>query len=119
MRLEELKKDIEAGGEIPKLSLAHWTPEKYSMVYSIVGNEIIGQVRGDRAEIKKACLSYNVFPTRELAERAENLSKLDRLILLWQYKNDCLFIPEWNNIEQAEKFVNIYSKEIKKIMGVS
>ena len=140
------------GIEIPKLSLAHWTPEKYSMVYSIVGNEIIGQVSGDRAEIKKACLSYNVFPTRELAERAENLSKLDRLILLWQYKNDCLFIPDFKNIdqpkhsviyvqmykdlrvdtiysvrehkvyfetiEQAEKFVNIYSKEIKKIMGV-
>ena len=140
------------GIEIPKLSLAHWTPNKYSKVYSIVGNEIIGQVSGDRAEIKKACLSYNVFPTRELAERAENLSKLDRLILLWQYKNDCLFIPDFKNIdqpkhsviyvqmykelraytiytvrehkvyfetkEQAEKFVNIYSKEIKKIMGV-
>ena len=140
------------GIEIPKLSLAHWTPTKYSMVYSIVGNEIIEQVSGDRAEIKKACLSYNVFPTRELAERAENLSKLDRLILLWQYKNDCLFIPDFKNIdqpkhsviyvqmykelraytiytvrehkvyfetkEQAEKFVNIYSKEIKKIMGV-
>ena len=140
------------GIEIPKFSLAHWTPEKYSMVYSIVGNEIIGQVSGDRAEIKKACLSYNVFPTRELAERAENLSKLDRLILLWQYKNDCLFIPDWNNIdqpkhsviyvqmykdlrvdtiysvrehkvyfetiEQAEKFISVYDKEIKKIMGV-
>ena len=140
------------GIEIPKLSLSHWTPEKYSMVYVIDGNEIIGQVSGDRAEIKRACLSYNVFPSVELADRAENLSKLDRLILLWQYKNDCLFIPEWNNIdqpkhsviyvelykelradtiytvrehkvyfetiEQAEKFVNIYSKEIKKIMGV-
>ncbi len=140
------------GIEIPKLSLAHWTPEKYSMVYHIVGNEIIGQVSGDRAEIKRACLSYNVFPTRELAERAENLSKLDRLILLWQYKNDCLFIPDFKNIdqpkhsviyvqiykdlrvdtiysvrehkvyfetiEQAEKFISVYDKEIKKIMGV-
>lgn len=140
------------GIEIPKLSLSHWTPEKYSKVYVIVGNEIIGQVSGDSAEIKKACLSYNVFPSLELAERAENLSKLDRLILLWQYKNDCLFIPDFKNIdqpkhsviyvqmyndlrvdtiysvrehkvyfetkEQAEKFVNIYSKEIKKIMGV-
>ena len=141
------------GIEIPKLSLAHWTPEKYSKVYVIVGNEIIEQVSGDRAEIKKACLSYNVFPTRELAERAENLSKLDRLILLWQYKNDCLFIPDFKNIdqpkhsviyvqmykdlrvdtiysvrehkvyfetiEQAEKFISVYDKEIKKIMGLS
>ena len=141
------------GIEIPKLSLSHWTPEKYSMVYVIVGNEIIGQVSGDSAEIKKACLNYNVFPTRELAERAENLSKLDRLILLWQYKNDCLFIPDFKNIdqpkhsviyvqmyknlrvdtiysvrehkvyfetiEQADKFISVYDKEIKKIMGVS
>ena len=140
------------GIEVPKLSLAHWTPEKYSKVYVIVGNEIIEQVSGDRAEIKKACLSYNVFPTRELAERAEDLSKLDRLILLWQYKNNCLFIPDFNNIdqpkhsviyvqmyknlrvdtiysvrehkvyfetiEQAEKFISVYDKEIKKIMGV-
>ena len=140
------------GIEIPKLSLAHWTPNKYSKVYSIVGNEIIGQVSGDSAEIKKACLNYNVFPSLELAERAENLSKLDRLILLWQYKNDCLFIPDFKNIdqpkhsviyvqmykdlrvdtiysvrehkvyfetiEQAEKFISVYDKEIKKIMGV-
>ena len=139
------------GIEIPKLSLAHWTPEKYSKVYVITDSEI-EHASSDRAEIKKACLNYNVFPGLELAERAINLSKLDRLILLWQYKNDCLFIPEWNNIdqpkhsviyvemykelrvdtiytvrehkvyfetkEQAEKFVNIYSKEIKKIMGV-
>ena len=140
------------GIEVPELSLAHWTPEKYSKVYVIVGNEIIGQVSGDRAEIKKACLNYNVFPGLELAERAINLSKLDRLILLWQYKNNCLFKPDWKNvdqpkhsviydemykelradtiytvrehktyfetIEQAEKFISVYDKEIKKIMGV-
>ena len=139
------------GIEIPKLSLAHWTPEKYSKVYVITDSEI-EHASSDRAEIKKACLNYNVFPGLELAERAINLSKLDRLILLWQYKNDCLFIPDFKNIdqpkhsviyvqmykelrvdtiysvrehkvyfetkEQAEKFVNIYSKEIKKIMGV-
>ena len=137
------------GIEVPELSLAHWTPEKYSKVYVIVDSEI-EQASSDRAEIKKACLNYNVFPSLELAERAINLSKLDRLILLWQYKNDCLFIPEWNNvdqpkhiyvcvhnklradtiytvrehkvyfetIEQAEKFISVYDKEIKKIMGV-
>ena len=140
------------GIEIPTLSLAHWTPSNYSKVYVIGGNEIIEQASGDSTEIKKACLNYNVFPTRELAERAENLSKLDRLILLWQYKNDCLFIPDFKNIaqpkhsviyvemykdlrvdtiysvrehkvyfetmEQAEKFISVYDKEIKKIMGV-
>ena len=139
------------GIEIPKLSLVHWTPAKNSSVYVITDSEIERDC-SDRAEIKKACLNYNVFPGLELAERAENLSKLDRLILLWQYKNDCLFVPDFKNIdqpkhsviyvemykelrvdtiytvrehkvyfetkEQAEKFVNIYSKEIKKIMGV-
>ena len=137
------------GIEVPELSLAHWTPEKYSKVYVIVDSEI-EQASSDRAEIKKACLNYNVFPSLELAERAINLSKLDRLILLWQYKNNCLFTPDFKNvdqpkhiyvcvhnklrvdtiytvrehktyfetIEQAEKFISVYDKEIKKIMGV-
>ena len=137
------------GIEVPELSLAHWTPEKYSKVYVIVDSEI-EQASSDRAEIKKACLNYNVFPSLELAERAINLSKLDRLIVLWQYKNDCLFTPDWKDInqpkhiyvcvhnklrvdtiytvrehktyfetiEQAEKFISVYDKEIKKIMGV-
>ena len=139
------------GIEIPKLSLAHWTPKPNSMVNIIVDNEI-GIASSERIEVKKACLHYAVFPGLELAERALNLSKLDRLILLWQYKNDCLFIPDWKNIdqpkhsviyvemysdlrvdtiysvrehkvyfetiEQAKKFIEIYDKEIKKIMGV-
>ena len=139
------------GIEVPKLSLAHWTPAKNSNVYVITDSEI-ELASSDRAEIKKACLNYAVFPGLALAERAKNLSKLDRLILLWQYKNDCLFIPDWKNIdqpkhsviyvemysdlrvdtiysvrehkvyfetiEQAKKFIEIYDKEIKKIMGV-
>ena len=140
------------GIEVPALSLAHWTPAKNSNVYVIVDSEI-EHASSDRAEIKKACLNYNVFPGLELAERAINLSKLDRLILLWQYKNNCLFTPDWKNvdqpkhsviyvemykelkvdtiysvrehkvyfetIEQAKKFIEIYDKEIKKIMGLS
>ena len=139
------------GIEVPKLSLAHWTPAKNSNVYIITDSEI-EHASSDRAEIKKACLNYNVFPSLELAERAINLSKLDRLILLWQYKNNCLFTPDWKKvdqlkysvsyyelykelrtdtiyavrehktyfetIEQAEKFISVYDKEIKKIMGV-
>ena len=139
------------GIEVPKLSLAHWTPAKNSNVYVITDSEI-ELASSDRAEIKKACLNYNVFPGLALAEGAKNLSKLDRLILLWQYKNNCLFEPNWKNvdqpkhsviyvemykelradtiytvrehkvyfetIEQAEKFISVYDKEIKKIMGV-
>ena len=99
------------GIEVPTLALAHWTPEKYSKVYVIVGNEIIEQVSGDRAEIKKACLNYNVFPGLELAERAINLSKLDRLILLWQYKNDCLFIPDWLDGIQYKYYIIYDSRD--------
>ena len=139
------------GIEVPELSLTHWTPAKNSNVYVITDSEI-ELASSDRAEIKKACLNYNVFPSLELAERAKNLSKLDRLILLWQYANDCLFEPDWldgiqykyyiiydsrdknacydysfrqksNNIyfetsEQVKAFIEIYDKEIKKIMGV-
>ena len=139
------------GIEVPTLALAHWTPAKNSNIYAYVITEI-EQASSDRAEIKKACLNYNVFPRLALAERAINLSKLDRLILLWQYKNNCLFTPDFKNvdqpkhsviyvemykelrvdtiytvrehkvyfetIEQAEKFISVYDKEIKKIMGV-
>ena len=92
------------GIEVPALSLAHWTPAKNSNVYVIVDSEI-EPASSDRAEIKKACLNYNVFPGLELAERAINLSKLDRLILLWQYKNNCLFTPDWKNVDQPKHSV--------------
>ena len=101
------------GIEVPKLGLAHWTPNKNSNVYVITDSEI-ELASSDRAEIKKACLNYNVFPGLELAERAINLSKLDRLILLWQYKNNCLFIPEWNNIDQPKHSV-IYVEMYKEL----
>ena len=102
------------GIEIPEFSLAHWTPAKNSSVCVITDGEI-EQANSDRAEIKKACLNYNVFPGLELAERAINLSKLDRLILLWQYKNNCLFKPNWANVDQPKHsviYVEMY-KELK------
>ena len=102
------------GIEVPKLSLTHWTPAKNSNVYVITDSEI-EHASSDRAEIKKACLNYNVFPSLELAERAINLSKLDRLILLWQYKNNCLFTPDWKNVDQPKHsviYVEMY-KELK------
>ena len=98
------------GIEVPELSLAHWTPKENSTVYIITDSEI-GQVSGDRAEVKKACLNYNVFPSLELAERAINLSKLDRLILLWQYKNDCLFVPDWKDDDQPKHSISYNSVE--------
>ena len=101
------------GIEVPKLSLAHWAPAKNSNVYVITDSEI-ELASSDRAEIKKACLNYNVFPGLALAEGAKNLSKLDRLILLWQYKNNCLFEPNWKNIDQPKHSV-IYVEMYKEL----
>ena len=101
------------GIEVPKLGLAHWTPNKNSNVYVITDSEI-EHASSDRAEIKKACLNYNVFPELELVKRAKNLSKLDRLVLLWQYKNDCLFTPDWNNFAQLKHSV-IYIQMYKEL----
>ena len=98
------------GIEVPKLSLAHWTPAKNSNVYIITDSEI-EHASSDRAEIKKACLNYNVFPSLELAERAINLSKLDRLILLWQYANDCLFEPDWLDGIQYKYYIIYDSRD--------
>ena len=100
------------GIEVPKLSLPHWTPATNSKVYVITDSEI-KPANSDRAEIKKACLNYNVFPGLELAERAINFSKLDRLILLWQYKNNCLFTPDWKNVDQPKHsviYVEMYNE---------
>ena len=101
------------GIEIPEFRLPHWTPAKNSNVY-VISNSEIEHVNSDRAEIKKACLNYNVFPGLELAERAVNLSKLDRLILLWQYKNNCLFKPNWKNVDQPKHSV-IYVEMYKEL----
>ena len=98
------------GIEVPELSLAHWTPSKNSNVCVIVDSEI-GHASSDKVEIKKACLNYNVFPSLELAERAINLSKLDRLILLWQYKNNCLFVPDWKDDDQPKHSISYNSVE--------
>ena len=101
---------------------------------------------------EKRIENYNAFPSKELAEKAVNTSKLGRLILLWQYANDCIFYPDWKNNnqykwgirygamdevfrcehtvqyfgdtmyfetrEQAETFIDMYSEEIKNIIGV-
>ena len=127
----QLVKDL--GLEMPSKWKKHWIPEVGTFDNELVAN-------------------FNIFPNKELSEKAANLSNLDRLILLWQYKNDCLFKPNWKNvdqpkhsviyvemykelradtiyavrehktyfetIEQAEKFISVYDKEIKKIMGV-
>ena len=84
----------------------HWTPkfnEYYVFVDSngITHSHSIDKTGYHTADIKKAEY-YNMFPTYGLAKKVVNLSKLDRLILLWQYANDCLFEPDWGDDSQVK-----------------
>ena len=148
----QLIKDL--GLEIPSKWKKHWTPAEEWSYYSIdQGGNVEGSSSyGELSSARFRKENYNTFPTRELAEKAVNLSKLERMILLWQYANDCLFEPDWlddiqqkyyiiydsrdknacyyygitaqldtvyfETEEQTKAFVDMYSEEIKKIMGV-
>ena len=102
----QLVKDL--GLEIPDKYQEHWTPTHSQKYYTI---DMFGDIQDSRfynSDFSTNLLNiYNIFPTRELAERAINLSKLERLMLLWQYTNDCLFEPDWlDGIKQ--KYYIIY-----------
>ena len=166
-KLKEYQKVKKSGGNIMKNEIEitvkiiknsdewkkHWTP-KFGEDYFYIDSsgeisDSIHKTGFHNAEKREEC--YNMFPTRELAEKAVNLSKISRLALLWQYANDCVHTPDWssttkNNFhfsldiasdkigvdrvylfkrdiyfktqEQAQAFIDMYDKEIKKIMGV-
>ena len=102
----QLVKDL--GLEIPSKWKKHWTPTHSQKYYTI---DMFGDIQDSRFSncdfTTKLLKSYNIFPSRELAEKAVNLSKLERMILLWQYANDCLFEPDWlDGIQQ--KYYIIY-----------
>ena len=92
----QLIKDL--GLEMPSKWKKHWTPSENQEFYTI---DMFGDIRDSQfynSDFSTNLLNiYNIFPTKELAEKATNVSKLDRLILLWQYANDCLFEPDWKN----------------------
>ena len=155
-----MKKNIEITGEIVEVKESykkHWKPTlKDGTLWCYFVNSV-GEIEGNSFSNStfdnELVANFNIFPNKELAEKAVNLSKLGRLILLWQYANDCLFEPVWNNKrsrkhyfyyshnlerilvgdyfdfqddilyfeteEQTKAFVDMYSEEIKKIMGVS
>ena len=102
----QLVKDL--GLEIPDKYQEHWTPTHSQKYYTI---DMFGDIQDSRFSncdfSTKLLKSYNIFPSRELAEKAVNLSKLERMILLWQYANGCAFEPDWlDGIKQ--KYYIIY-----------
>ena len=94
----------ELGLELPKPWHKYWKPHDLKKYWSISDYDNIT----DKTyyylpqEEKTVETRYNMFPTKELAERAVNLSELGRLMLLWQYANDCVYEPDWK--QDTEKW---------------
>lgn len=98
----------ELGLEVPKPWHKYWKPYNLKKYWSISDYDNIT----DKTyyylpqEEKMVVTRYNMFPTKELAERAVNLSELGRLMLLWQYANDCVYEPDWK--QDTEKWFLSY-----------
>ncbi len=111
----KLIKDL--GLEIPQQYKKHWRPaEECQDIYyiSAKGEVEVDEVYANYVNHNKVDRNYNMFPTRELAEKACNVSKLGRLILLWQYANNCLFEPDWSSDDRAKYYV-MYDNVDKKV----
>ena len=112
-----MKLIADLGLEIPGKYQKHWTPSENETFYFVTQYSSVNMSFDDEELHKKAMLikNYNAFPTRELAEKSVNLSKLGRLILLWQYANDCAFEPVWNN-KRSRKHYFYYSHNLERIL---
>ena len=114
--LDYMKLIAELGLEVPKSYERHWTPktgENYFYVdfESEVCPNYIANFGYNKVD-QKRYENYNMFPTRELAEKTINISKLGRLILLWQYTNDCIFEADWLDGDTKKYFIRYdYRKE--------
>ena len=104
-----IKLIADLGLEMPSKGKKHWTPTlKDGTLWCYFVNsagEIEGNWLSNSTFNNKLVANFNIFPNKELAEKAVNLSKLGRLILLWQYANDCLFEPDWKNNSQRKHFI--------------
>ena len=114
--LDYMKLIADLGLEIPKSYRRHWTPKTGEDYFYI---DFEGEVCpnyianfGYNEVDQKRYENYNMFPTRELAEKTINISKLGRLILLWQYANDCIFEADWKDGDTKKYFIRYdYIKE--------
>ena len=111
----KLISDLDLGLEISGKHKKHWTPKTGEDYFYI---DFEGEVCpnyianfGYNEVDQKRYENYNIFPTKELAEKATNVSKLDRLILLWQYANDCLFTPDWLDGIQHKYYIIYDSRD--------
>ena len=108
-----MKLIADLGLEMPSEWKKHWTPSENETFYFVTQYSSVNMSFDNEELHKKAMLikNYNVFPTRELAEKSVNLSKLGRLILLWQYANGCLFVPDWLDDTQYKYYIIYDSRD--------
>ena len=102
--------------EIPEEFKKHWTPKDNDTYYFLnrLGEVVLDTDINSFFQIG-ILENYNAFPTEELAEKSIKSSKLGRLILLWQYANDCLFESVWNN-KRSRKHYFYYSHNLERIL---
>lgn len=106
--------DLDLGLEIPESYKKHWKPTlKESTLWYFIDSK--GQVGvnsfSNSTFDNELVANFNIFPNKELAEQATNVSKLERLILLWQYANGCLFEPDWLDDIQCKYFIIYDSRD--------
>ena len=89
--------------EIPEEFKKHWTPKDNDTYYFLnrLGEVVLDTDINSFFQIG-ILENYNAIPTEELAEKSIKSSKLGRLILLWQYTNNCIFTPDWDNFDQPK-----------------
>ena len=109
-----IKLIADLGLEIPESYKKHWTPTlKESTLWYFIDSK--GQVGvnsfSNSTFDNELVANFNIFPNKELAEQATNVSKLERLILLWQYANSCLFEPDWLDDIQCKYFIIYDSRD--------
>ena len=106
----QLVKDL--GLEMPSKWKKHWIPKESTLWYFIDSKGQVGVKSFSNSTFDNELVAnFNIFPNKELAEKAVNLSKLERLILLWQYANDCLFEPDWLDGIQCKYFIIYDSRD--------
>lgn len=98
--------------EIPEEFKKHWTPKDNDTYYFLnrLGEVVLDTDINSFFQIG-ILENYNAFPTEELAEKSIKSSKLGRLILLWQYANDCLFEPDWLDGIQYKYYIICDSRD--------
>ena len=106
----QLVKDL--GLEMPSKWKKHWIPKESTLWYFIDSKGQVGVKSFSNSTFDNELVAnFNIFPNKELAEQATNVSKLERLILLWQYANGCLFEPDWLDDIQCKYFIIYDSRD--------